>query len=231
MIDTGEGKDSWLRLLRSVLSSESTTVSHALLTHWHHDHVGGTGDLLSLCPSAKIHKYHPASGQEIIEDGQIFKTEGVSLRAVYCPGHTTDHVGFVLKEENAMFTGDNVLGHGTAVFENLVTYLDSLVQMRAQCGGRAYPGHGAVIDDGKGKISEYIEHRKQREEEMLLVLSQLYGDATPSEIVKIVYRDVPENLHEPAARGVIQMLQKLESEGKVSHNDSGQWRISEKMAL
>ena len=40
-----------------------------------------------------------------------------------------------------MFTGDNVLGHGTAVFEDLTVYLDSLSRMREQFRGRAYPGH------------------------------------------------------------------------------------------
>ena len=50
-------------------------------------------------------------------------------------------MAFVLEEENAMFTGDNVLGHGTAVFEDLAVYLDSLTRMREQFHGRAYPGH------------------------------------------------------------------------------------------
>lgn len=63
------------------------------------------------------------------------------MRAFHCPGHTTDHMAFVLEEENAMFTGDNVLGHGTAVFEDLAVYLDSLSRMREQFHGRAYPGH------------------------------------------------------------------------------------------
>lgn len=63
------------------------------------------------------------------------------MRAFHCPGHTADHMVFVLEEESAMFTGDNVLGHGTAVFENLTVYLDSLSRMREQFRGRAYPGH------------------------------------------------------------------------------------------
>ena len=50
-------------------------------------------------------------------------------------------MAFVLEEESAMFTGDNVLGHGTAVFEELAVYLDSLSRMREQFRGRAYPGH------------------------------------------------------------------------------------------
>lgn len=98
-------------------------------------------DLLSLCPKVAVYKHDPSSGQNPIYDGQIFETEGAKLRAFHCPGHTTDHMAFVLEEENAMFTGDNVLGHGTAVFEDLAVYLDSLSRMQEQFHGRAYPGH------------------------------------------------------------------------------------------
>ena len=206
-------------------------MSHALITHWHHDHVGGIKDLLKLCPDAIIYKNSPTSGQTTIHDGQIFKTEDASLRAFHCPGHTTDHMAFILEEENAMFTGDNVLGHGTAVFEELATYLDSLAQMRKQFSGRAYPGHGAVIEDGHDKITEYINHRKQREEEILQALRKVDGEATPLELVKVVYEDVPENLHEAAAHGALQVLQKLEGEAKVVPSGQEKWQISGKATL
>lgn len=132
-----------------------------------------------------------------------------------------------------MFTGDNVLGHGTAVFEDLSLYLSSLEKMRKIWIGekgvkspRAYPGHGAVIGDGPGKISEYISHRKQREDEVIALLKtkrpgsgERSGDAsnedqddewTSRELVKIIYKDVPESLHLPAEMGVIQILMKLQ---------------------
>ncbi|KAL8703371.1 MAG: hypothetical protein Q9225_008121, partial [Loekoesia sp. 1 TL-2023] len=146
-------------------------------------------------------------------------------------------MAFVLEEEDAMFTGDNVLGHGTAVFEDLEAYMISLGRMQEQFSGRAYPGHGAVIDDGRKRITEYIEHRHQRESEVLNVLTEARkasesgynaaakhhvlsslpttGAMTPMDMVKIIYKDVPENLHEPAAHGVVQILQKLAKEEKV----------------
>ncbi|PGH26596.1 hypothetical protein AJ80_01725 [Polytolypa hystricis UAMH7299] len=258
LIDTGEGRPSWQAAIRSVLTAENATIQQALITHWHTDHTYGIPDLLKICPGVKIYKNDPDDGQLEIRDGQVFKTEGATLTALHTPGHTTDHVAFLFEEENAMFTGDNVLGHGTAVFEELSTYLRSLEKMHKLSQGRAYPGHGAVIEDCKSKVTEYIQHRRQREDEVLRVLrlGTLDGAAsppaaaaargkevspdrtsglwTPIELVKAIYRAVPEELHLPASNGVIQVLMKLEQEGKVTHElQSGRWGIarSERPAL
>ena len=197
-----------------------------------------------------MYKNGPEAGQIDIQDGLVFRTEGASLRAFHCPGHTSDHMALVLDEEDAMFTGDNVLGHGTAVFEDLPTYLSSLDQMQRQFSGRAYPGHGAVIQDGRGKIAEYIRHRQQREDEVMQVLKTGTTTTTPTgaaggipdrdgtpavwmpiDIVKIVYKDVPANLHEPAEKGLLQILRKLERDGKVGQVSQGQWQIQGRAAL
>ena len=131
-----------------------------------------------------------------------------------------------------MFTGDNVLGHGTAVFEDLAVYLSSLHRMREQFSGRAYPGHGQVIEDGRVRIEEYIQHRQQREEEILSVLMEAQDTKTSMQTVKVVYWDVPENLHEPAEKGVVQVLKKLEREGKVVMAEDGEgWITTGKAAL
>jgi len=237
LIDTGEGNRIWPPLLKKALNDEDLSIDQVILTHWHPDHVGGVNDALELSPEAKVYKNRPDDGQTNIEDGQIFKTEGATLKAFHCPGHAVDHMAFVLEEEDAMFTGDNVLGHGTAVFEDLAAYMDSLERMQHQFSGRAYPAHGAVIEDGKGKVREYISHRKKREEEILAVLKQPNAAGGKGEgsssmgIVKVVYKDYPENLHAPAEGGVAQVLKKLEGEGRVRQDDGGVWMVAEKSAL
>jgi len=265
LLDTGEGKPSWKQHLSSVLESQSATVTTCLLSHWHHDHIGGIADFQRLCPEARIYKNIPKLNPDgilkedlnvqAIDDGQTFSIDdSFAVKALHCPGHTKDHMAFIVTESNdeeekgAMFTGDNVLGHGTAVFEDLATYLSSLHVMSEHIaeGARAYPAHGAVLDNGKATIEMYVKHRHQRENEALQVLRTgqvaKAGDVKPADgeplkvwdsmdIVKVIYKDVPENLHGPAEMGLIQVLKKLEGEGKVVREEGGSWRLSEKSTL
>jgi ribonuclease/clavin/mitogillin len=234
LLDTGEGKPTWLTTLKSLLLSENTSISSVLLTHWHPDHVGGLPDLLSLYPHLSIYKNQAETTQQEISHGQVFKTQGATLRAFHCPGHTTDHMSFILEEEIAIFTGDNVLGQGTAVFEDLATYMSSLQNMQHEFSGRAYPGHGPVIEDGKAKIQEYIRHRQDREGQIVEVLGREEDKGKKGwqsmELVRVIYKGYPENLHGPAERGVLQVLEKLKKEGKV-HEDEGAWFLQSKPAL
>lgn len=246
LIDSGDGLPSWIKNLQDVLKQENASIETALISHWHHDHVGGIQQLRDNYPGIKIHKMDPEDGLLDIADGDKFSVEGATLRAVHSPGHTTDHIAFVLEEENAMFTADNVLGHGTAVFEDLKSYISSLKKMETLFAGRAYPGHGEIIDDGKAKILEYIKHRQLREDQVVDVLrspnpaadepgsKRNSNEWTSMEIVKVIYKDVPENLHIPAQGGIMQVLLKLLDEGKVLENetdDDSLWSLQQKASL
>lgn len=260
LIDTAQGLPTWLTNLSSVLRTENATITTCLITHWHHDHVGGVEDLKTLCPGVEIWKFMPEEWgdgerrEEVqgIEDGMVWEVGGekkLRVRALHTPGHTVDHCCFIMEdswdeeEKGGMFTGDNVLGHGTSVFTSLPTYLTSLNLMFTHLPlnssssshhlTKAYPSHGSVIPNAHSKFLEYISHRKQREDEILAVLNSSssshpttssFSDnnnknepsaLTPTQIVQIVYKDVPKNLHEAAERGVVQILHKLEGEGKV----------------
>lgn len=235
LIDTGEGRPVWAASVKATLDQENATIESALLSHWHHDHVKGVKDLLSISPEAKIYKNSPEREQSAIVDGQVFQAEGVTLTAAHTPGHTTDHMVFVLAEEDAMFTADNVLGQGTAVFEDLGKYMSSLEKMRCLFKGRAYPGHGPVVENGPGKITEYMEHRRQREDQVVGTLQsgKLRTDShwTPMEIVKVVYSEVPEELHPAACGGVVQILEKLRAESRVVREGEDRWRLRESSSL
>ena len=98
---------------------------------------------------------------------------------------------------------------------------------------RAYPAHGSVIEDAKAKIEEYIAHRRQREQEAVAVLAGKHGNQDgvvkeewgSMEMVKIIYKQYPEGLHAPAEGGLLQVLNKLEGEGRVETVEGGKkWR-------
>ncbi|KAM6478253.1 beta-lactamase-like protein [Trichoderma sp. SZMC 28011] len=171
LIDTGEGLPQWAVNLTRYLEDHDISISHVLLTHWHGDHTGGVADLLAHDPTIVVYKNQPNKSQQGIKNGQIFQTEGATLRAVLTPGHTTDHTCFVLEEENALFTGDNVLGHGYSVAESLGDYTTSLRLMAGLGCSVGYPGHGAVIRDLPRKIATYIAQRDSREQQVYAALT------------------------------------------------------------
>jgi glyoxylase-like metal-dependent hydrolase (beta-lactamase superfamily II) len=220
-----------------------------LVTHFHGDHLGGVKDVRTLTPCPAVHKNnHPdLPGLDLalsdIADGQIFAVAGATLRALHSPGHTRDHMAFVLEEEDALFTGDCVLGHGTVVFEDLPQYLRTLGLLAGAVRGRAYPGHGQLLEDGPARIREYVAHREGREREVVAALARGTAAAAAGqeggaaglasmELVRMIYQDTPENLHFAAARGVVQILEKLLAEGKVVHDEElNTWMPVEKAAL
>ncbi|KAG5919467.1 hypothetical protein E4U61_000853 [Claviceps capensis] len=175
IVDTSGGEIEWAELLESTLSSLNISLSHVLLTHWHGDHTGGVPDLLRIYPHLEhdIYKNEPESGQQDIVDGQIFRVEGATVRALHVPGHSDDHMCFILEEEQAMFTGDNILGHGTSAVEDLGTFMASMQRMLDQRCLTGYSAHGAVIADLPGKIRTELANKWRREKQILLALGRV----------------------------------------------------------
>lgn len=109
-------------------------------------------------------------------------------RVYHTPGHTTDHIVLILKEENALFSGDCILGEGTTVFEDLFDYMKSLKLILNLEPDIIYPGHGPEIKEPLPKIKFYIDHRNKRETQILEFLKQNKGKKVTAEyIVKNVY--------------------------------------------
>ena len=226
LIDTGEGLDAYEPLLSSALESEGCTIGAVLLTHWHHDHVQGIPQVSKLCPEATFSKFSVnGEGDYLpIRDGDEFAVEGARVRALHTPGHSTDHTVFWMEDSGTLFTGDSILGQGTAVFENLTTYISSLKRQLSLNPSALYPGHGPIIQ-GKAateKIQEYIDHRQQREDEIVKVMEK-EGEVTALEIVKVIYARYPQSLWPAAERGVKLHLEKLRDEGKAKEVEGGKW--------
>ena len=123
---------------------------------------------------------------------------------LHTPGHASDHLCFFLEEERVLFTGDTVLQGSTTVINppdgNMAAYLQSLDRLKKRGLTRLCPGHGDVIEDPKSILGEYIEHRLARERQILDALRE--GPTKIPDLVTRIYAEIPEALHEWAARSV-----------------------------
>jgi glyoxylase-like metal-dependent hydrolase (beta-lactamase superfamily II) len=225
LIDTGAGAPDYLPLLERYLGERGwRQPARIILTHRHRDHLGGVAQLrgrfVGLPVAKMIHRDADAGLPDEItdlRDGAVIEGEGVTLTAVYTPGHASDHLCYYLREEKAVFTGDVILGGSTTVIPaedgDLGDYLASLRRLQSLDVERIYPAHGPVIENAPAVIREYIDHRMEREAQILAALGD--GLDTIPAMVARIYAEVPAALHPMAAQSVHSHLKKLAREARV----------------
>lgn len=191
-----------------------------LVTHRHPDHVGGIAALVERTGvPVRAFGSEPAGGVAVdpIADGEVLEFGGARLHTMHTPGHAPDHLCFYLEGGASLFSGDNILGSGTAVISppegNMRTYLASVKRLQDVHISRIYPGHWPPLDGGDEVVRRYLTHREERNEAIVHSL-----DAQPltiAGIVSIVYSDTPAELHPVAVHQVQAHLDMLHKEGRV----------------
>lgn len=223
LVDTSGGEPEYAELLASALDQRGISLKYVLITHWHGDHSGGAPDIVRMYPHTEDHIYKndPEPGQQDIEDGQVFRVEGATVTALHAPGHSEDHMCFILEEESSMFTGDNILGHGTTSVEDLGLYTESLHKMANQNCAVGHPAHGQTIDDFPAKMQKEIAQKVKREKQVMTTLERLRADGEKSVVVKELVTgmygaSIDETTRTLALEPFIdEVLRKLAGDGKV----------------
>src|SRR5690606_763059 len=202
-----------------------------VLTHGHPGHAPGAAEL-KKATGAEILAHGHLAGVTVdrtLEAGPLVEATEFRLTAVHTPGHSSDHLCYLLNEERTLFTGDHLMQGSTVVISppdgDMAAYLDSLEKVKAiRPRLRAIaPGHGHVITDPIAAIDEVVEHRLAREAQVLEELRSR-GTATIAELVEAIYTDVPAELHPMARRTVWAHLRKLATEGAVTGERlDGKW--------
>jgi len=160
-----------------------------------------------------------------VSDGDVLEVGSLRLRCVHAPGHTAGHLCVFLESERVLFAGDNVLGVGTAAISppphgDMAEYIRSLRKMQSLDAALLCPGHGPVVKEPNRKIQELIDHRQQREDQIVGLLAE--GRDSVKSLLKAIYPELDKRLKGMATGQIISHLHKLQSEGKLKLEGKGE---------
>ncbi len=219
LVDPGPADEGHLSRLVGWLD-EGPEVQAVCLTHAHPDHAGTASAVadeleVEVAASASTLERLGLDGRALAEGEELAVDGEDSLIAVETPGHAADHLSYLWLPERAVFTGDLVLGSGSALVGHpdghMASYLASLRRLIALVPSRLYPGHGDPVDDAIGRLRQYLDHRLEREEQIRDAVRR--GDRSVAEIRRRVYGELPEGLDRAAEASVRAHLEHMEEEG------------------
>lgn len=232
VIDPGPDLDDHLEAILAATAGERIT--HILVTHNHSDHsplarplAARTGATIYGC--AKI---GPATESEVrleagddrsfapdvdlCHDGRLSGGDW-TMEAIATPGHTSNHICYALLEENALFSGDHIMGWSTTVISppdgDMGEYFASLDRVKARNFTTLWPTHGPPITEPGPFVQAYIDHRRAREAQILAALGSGFTRIKP--MVAELYKAVDTRLHPAAAHSVMAHMLQLVKEGRV----------------
>jgi len=233
LIDPGspyEREIDWLaQAVEAAAESLGREIREIWLTHHHPDHVGGAAALrerLGVPVAAHALTAERLCGRVTVDreipDGEVTQlgTPGreFTVRALHTPGHAQGHLCFLHEEFGSLVAGDVVAGFGTVVIDPpegcMQQYLETLDLLRDLGPRTLFPGHGPAMADGLGKLREYREHRRWREERIFRAWCR--GVQDPAALLEEVYDDVPPQAHPLARRQIVAHLERLEDLGRLA---------------
>ncbi|HZC15192.1 MAG TPA: MBL fold metallo-hydrolase, partial [Caulobacteraceae bacterium] len=247
VIDPGPGQPEHLRAILDAVAGEKVT--HILITHHHLDHsplarplAEETGAVIYGCAvktpviedavklEAGYDRFEPDIS--VCGGGTVIAGAGWTFETIATPGHTSNHICYALRQENACFTGDHIMGWSTTVVTppdgDMGAYLASLDVIEARNFDILWPTHGPPITDVRPFIEAYREHRLDRERQILGQLAA--GETKIREMVPKMYVDVDPRLYPAASHSVFAHVIELVKSGRVKTDGEpalgGEYRLS-----
>jgi glyoxylase-like metal-dependent hydrolase (beta-lactamase superfamily II) len=220
VIDPGPDDDRHLEALNKRIAD--ATVGAVFVTHGHPDH---------LPLAERFAAPHHASVLRFPElnDGDVVRVGTLNITALYTPGHSSDHLAFLIAEDGAVFTGDLILGRGSSMVTypegDVAAYLRSLERLAALKPRMLFPGHWDPVTDAMGKIDEYRRHRLEREAQVLAEVRR--GGGTAADLTRRVYGELDDSLMAAAEMTLRAHMRKLVDDGAVSVKAQGEQEIYE----
>ena len=231
VIDPGPLDEAHLAALLAAV--EGQTVSHVLVTHTHRDHaplarpfaeaVGAP--VLAAPPARTVHVAASLDEEDdetfcpdiVLTGGERLAGDGWTLEAMATPGHASNHLAFVLTEENALFSGDHIMGWSTTIVAppdgDMAAYMASLEAVIGRGFTTLWPTHGAPITEPGPFLEAYRTHRLGREAQVLARLAA--GDRRIADMVPVLYAAVDARLWPAASLSVWAQLIALERAGRI----------------
>lgn len=220
VIDPGPALNAHLDVVACELTARGGA-GGVLLTHDHADHAAGVAGLLERLPAGVPVGVAAAAGGHAIARGirVVALRDGDAcgpVTAMALPGHTREHLGFVWSGNgvSACFTGDAVLGEGSVfVAGDMRGYLDALRRLKALAPDVICPGHGPVVTAVADHLDRYINHRLERERDVLAALAR--GLRSESELLEAVWGPLADSLQAAATHTLRAHLEKLAAERRL----------------
>ncbi|MEU9920433.1 MBL fold metallo-hydrolase [Streptomyces griseoluteus] len=222
VIDPGPLDDGHLREVVDTAEKAGKRIALTLLTHGHADHAEGASRFAEIT-GTRVRALDPALrlGDEGLGAGDVVTVGGLELRVVPTPGHTADSLSFHVPADQAVLTGDTILGRGTTLVAHpdgrLGEYLASLRRLRSLTVDdgvhTVLPGHGPVLEDAQGAVEFYLAHRAHRLAQVETAVEN--GHRTAEAVVAHVYADVDRSLWPAAELSVRAQLDYLDEHGLI----------------
>lgn len=198
VVDPGPADDAHL----DAVAAAAGDADGIVLTHGHGDHADGAAGLSERLGGVAVTR--PAGGERV-----------GPFEVLATPGHSRDHVCLLL--DRVCFAGDTVLGAGSVFVApgegSLRAYLDSLRRLLALDLDVICPGHGPFVDNPDAKLREYIDHRLEREHNLVAALER--GLRNTDELLDAAWADVPPPLRGAAQVTLQAHLEKLAEEDRL----------------